>query len=284
MTNAGWHNTPRECTRNVHNSRKVLIMSTPTLSNLAAVDATVGARILLALVAPQAALQRRIQPPWDLSSARNAYATAVGPVPDEDQPNLFVVFNDLLLNQDAAGKTQADAQACYVGFNIPVFQRETGQSGMFHFRILTGNRHAVPGRFLDAVLADVVHSQHATSNGTDTTLTESFTITDEHGGQVALHLEYQRGPLFRITADRPNFPIWAATDPAILRVYQDDALVDIIRNDAQNINHTSELAFRVTVPELRDLFDGTERLVAIIANPWYARRVFGPPRAAQPAG
>lgn len=259
-------------------------MNTSTFSELVPVDATVGARILLAFVAPQAALRKRIQKPWELASARNAYTTAAGPIPDDDQPNLFVVFNDLLLNQDAAGKTQADARACYVGFNIPVFQRDTGQSGMFHIRILTGNRHAVPGRFLDAVPADVVHSQHATTNGTDTTLTESFTITDEHGGEVALHLAYQRGPLFRITADRPNFPIWAATDPTILRVYQDDALIDIIRNDAQNINHTSELAFRVTLPELRNLFDGAERLVAIIANPWYARRVFAPQPAAQPVG
>jgi hypothetical protein len=83
-------------------------------------------------------------------------------------------------------------------------------------------------------------------------------------------------------ADRPNFPIWAATDPAILRVYQDDALVDMIRNDAQNIDHTTEFVFHVTVSELGDLFDGTERLVAIIANPWYARRVFSQQRAAQP--
>lgn len=139
----------------------------------------------------------------------NVYASAAGPVDDDDQPNLFVVFNDLL-----SGRHRSDNR-----------------------RTRWASRPA---------------------------------------------LEYQRGPGFRLTADRPNFPVWAASDPAILRVYQDDALVDIIRNDAQNIDHTNRLDFRVTVPELRDPFDGTKRLVAIIANPWYARRVFGQQRTAQP--
>ncbi len=35
-----------------------------------------------------------------------------------------------------------------------------------------------------------------------------------------------------------------------------------------------DLTFRVTVPVLADLFDGKERLVAIIGNPHYMRRVF----------
>jgi hypothetical protein len=30
------------------------------------------------------------------------------------------------------------------------------------------------------------------------------------------------------------------------------------------------------VPELADLFDGRERLVAILSNPYYARKVFSP--------
>ena len=35
---------------------------------------------------------------------------------------------------------------------------------------------------------------------------------------------------------------------------------------------------RSTVPELADLFDGDERLVGILGNPYYTRRVFSPER------
>jgi hypothetical protein len=36
------------------------------------------------------------------------------------------------------------------------------------------------------------------------------------------------------------------------------------------------LTFRSTVPELAELFDGSERLVAILGNPNYARKVYSP--------
>ena len=42
------------------------------------------------------------------------------------------------------------------------------------------------------------------------------------------------------------------------------------------IDRVRTYQFRVSVPELRPLFDGTERLVSIVVLPWYVRQVFLP--------
>jgi hypothetical protein len=91
-----------------------------------------------------------------------------------------------------------------------------------------------------------------------------------------LSLAYRRGPLVRQVGDRPNFPLWTTADPRILRVYQEDSVLELLRNDAAGLNLTQELTFRSTVPELADLFDGSEQLVAILGNPYYTRKVFSP--------
>ena len=103
---------------------------------------------------------------------------------------------------------------------------------------------------------------------------ESFQLDPEVGGTIELQLTYERGPLMRLVADRPTFPVWAALDSRILRVYQEDTLLEVVRNDATHVNRVQDVTFRLTVPELADLFDGSERLVTIIANPQYERKTF----------
>ena len=235
------------------------------------VDTTIGSRILLAFRVSPASVQKRLPHPWVVEPYRGAYATSTN---TPDFPNLFAVFNDLLLNRDASGKPQADPHTRYVGFNIPARNAETGTSGMVHFRIFTGTPESVPGRYKDALPATVVRESWLHGTGRDSTVFEDFTITSASGGHVKFQLEYQRGALLRLIADRPNFPVWAAADPTILRVYQEDALMDTVLNAALGVNHVRQMTFQVSILELGDLFDGNEQLLAILVNPSYARRVF----------
>lgn len=240
------------------------------------VDTTVGTRLVLCFTVSASALLPRLRSPWQISSLPTSYLSALGLNGERplEQPNLMLVFNDLLLNQDGQGRVQADASARYVGFNIPAANPETGEHGMMHFRIFTGNPRSVPGRYRDALPARVKHEQRIMGEGTSTTMMEAFELHPESGGSIELHLTYERGPLVRLVADRPTFPVWAALDARILRVYQEDMLLELVRNDAAGINRVQHEMFRLTVPELADLFDGSERLVAIIANPQYARKTF----------
>ena len=246
------------------------------------VDATLGSRLVLGFSVPGEPLRRRVPPPLVPSPLPPpAYSAAVGPPAEQlgDGPNLLLVFNDLLLNQDAHEHTQADASARYVGFNIPSRNTVTGEQGMLHFRIFTDNSHAVPGRYRDALPARVRRDLRVIGEGPTTSIHDhwEFQPAPEVGGLIELELTYARAPLTRIVGRQPDFPVWAAADSRIFRVYKEDTLLEVIRIDALGINRVEQTHFRISVPELADLFNGLEQLTFVLGNPIYVRQVYSPP-------
>jgi len=75
------------------------------------------------------------------------------------------------------------------------------------------------------------------------------------------------------TADKPNLPLYAAKDPSIVRWYQEDQVINIVRSDPLKINAVSEMSLKVQ-GELSDVFDGNERVVAVVIQRPYMRQVF----------
>ena len=246
-------------------------MTTERYSHYPQVDSAVGSRILLAFRVAERALEQRVRPPWQLAPLPALAALGLsGPY----QPNLALVFHDLLLDQDAQGQVLADSGGRFVVFNIPAARPDTSEHGLLHFRMFTGG--ALPGRYRDALPARVRHEEHSVGAGAAATITQSYQVDVAAGGTIELQLSYQRGPLLRLAATGPNLPIWTTADPRIVRVYQEDSVVEVVRNQAAGLDLAQELLFRSSVPELADLFDGRERLVAILSNPYYARKVFSP--------
>ncbi len=235
------------------------------------VDTAIGTRLLLAFVVSPHAVEQRLRPPWRFAPLPSISAMGLG---EQDQPNLLLIFHHLLIDQDAHGRALTTSGFRFVILNIPVANSDTGEQGMMHVRMFTGG--AIPGRYRDALPAQVRHEYHLVEDSDGSSIREGFHVHPEAGGALELQLTYQRGQLVRQMADRPNFPLWAAADPHILRVYQEESVLEILRNDAAGLNLTQELTFRSTVPDLADLFDGSERLVAILNYPYHARKVFSP--------
>jgi hypothetical protein len=65
----------------------------------------------------------------------------------------------------------------------------------------------------------------------------------------------------------------SAVDPTISRVYRVDQGLDLVRSVPVGIDRVHAYSLRVTVPELRPVFDGSEQLVSIALYPWYLRQV-----------
>lgn len=235
------------------------------------VDTAVGTRLLLGFIAEAAAVQRRLPPSWQIAPL--AAFSAVG-LPEEHQPNLLLAFHHLLLDQDAQGRALTDFGSRFLVFDIPARHPDSGEAGLVHFHMFTGG--AIPGRYRDAQPAQVTHDYHLVEESASTSSREAYQVHPEAGGLIEVQLAYQRGPLRRQTASSPNFPLWAAADPTIVRVYQEDSVLELLRNDFTGFNRVQDLVFRLSVPTLADLFDGKERLVAIISNPHYMRKVFSP--------
>jgi hypothetical protein len=96
-------------------------------------------------------------------------------------------------------------------------------------------------------------------------------------GEVHLSLAYEQGGELVIwaTPDEPNLPLRAARNPRILRWYQEDQVMNVVRSDPLGVNRVSELSLDVK-GELDDVFDGTERVVAVVIQRTYMRPVYMP--------
>jgi hypothetical protein len=87
--------------------------------------------------------------------------------------------------------------------------------------------------------------------------TELWDIPSE-GGTIELRLQYQRGVAMRQKQEtRPR----SAVDPTILRIYRVDRGLDLVRSVPAKIDRVQAYSLRVTVPDLRPLFDGSEKLM-----------------------
>lgn len=243
------------------------------------VDMASGTRLIAGFAVPAETLQRRLPEPWQITlppasllASLGVQITGPGTI-----PNLFLVFNDFLLNQDADGEPSADVSSCYVGFNTPAMDCETGEQAMVHMRVYTDNPHAVPGRFKDSLPAKVNHDHRVVKTGGSSTVVERYEVEPRAGGRLLLALSYQRGSVIRVRKDEPDFPLVAAADPRILRIYQEDHLAELIRLEVQpRVDHVTEFDFEITIPEWTDLFDGSHQLASVIVNPVYSRAVFSP--------
>jgi hypothetical protein len=96
-------------------------------------------------------------------------------------------------------------------------------------------------------------------------------------GQLHLSLAYEQGGDMVIwaTADKPNLPLRATADPGIVRVYQEDQVLNVVRSEPLTIDRVSELSLDVS-GELGDVFDGDERVVSVVIQRPYMRQVYVP--------
>src|SRR5262249_36977417 len=97
------------------------------------------------------------------------------------------------------------------------------------------------------------------------------------GGELHFSLVYEQGGdmLTWVAADKPNLPLRAAKDTNILRVYQEDQVVNVVRSEPLGIDRVSEIKFDVK-GELADVFDGSERVIGVVIQRPYMRHVHVP--------
>jgi len=93
-------------------------------------------------------------------------------------------------------------------------------------------------------------------------------------GEIHLTLSYdQGGMLVWATADKPNLPLRAANDSSIVRWYQEDQVLNVVRSEPMTINQVSEITLRAG-GELLDVLDGAERIIAVVIQRPYMRQVY----------
>ncbi len=226
-------------------------------------NSTIDTKIQVRLQVEESRVQRRLPAPWKVApSAEDVHLGT----------NLLVIFNDVLLKQDANGAPAPDAVNRFVGFLIPAAHPQTAEKALFMARIFSAHPAAVPGRYRNSLLADITREQAVTATGVDAACSERFAVRCPDGGKVELRLRYRRGIPSRVAWPTT---MRSAADPSIVRGYRSEALVDVVKSLPAGIDRVEDYALRVTVPEFGDLFDGSERLVSIAAVPWFVRQEYG---------
>jgi hypothetical protein len=236
-------------------------------------DGIAGARTMLALEANAAALQRRLPDGWELS-----------PYAGEDLrgsslrgANMLLPFHEVYAVRSHDGQDAGLPQVSYIAFVSQAREQATGELAHLHWFTYTEDPAAVPGKYGDGALAEIGRSQtFSKARRGETQVREAFSAVAERG-EVQLLLVYDQGGDLLVWAspDRPNLPLRAARDPRIVRWYQEDQVMNVVRSDPLGVNRVSELSLDVN-GELEDVFDGNERVVAVVIQRPYMRQVYVP--------
>ncbi len=229
----------------------------------ALLNSTIDTKIQVRLAVNPAALQRRLPAPWQAA-----------PVVDgvHQGTNLLVIFSDVLLKQEPDGSPSPDAVNRYVALLAPATHPGTGGRATFMLRIYTAHPASVPGRFRNSVRASVWRARSEAGTGLRAVCTERFVLRPDGGGSVDLSLRYE--PAVPIRQSWPTI-MRSAADSSVVRHYRSEALVDVVRSLPAGIDRVEEYDLHITVSELGDVFDGSERLVSLAVVPWFIRQETG---------
>jgi hypothetical protein len=236
-------------------------------------DGIAAARTMLVFEGNASALQRRLPRGWELApyAGDDLRGTSLRGA------NMLVPFHEVYAAKSHDGRISGLPQVSYVVFVSQARQQATGELAHIHWFTYTEDPAGVPGKDKDAALARVMRSQNFSKERRgETEVRESFSALAEHG-EVHLSLAYEQGGELVIwaTPETPNLPLRAAKDPRIVRWYQEDQVMNVVRSDPLNVDRVTELTLEVK-GELEDVFDGHERVVAVVIQRPYMRQVYVP--------
>jgi hypothetical protein len=241
-------------------------------TNLKYSDGIAAARTMIALEANAPAIQRRLPKGWEPAP----YAGDDLRGQSLRGANVLVPFHEVYASRTHENSSAGLAQVSYVAFVSQARNVGTNSHAHIHWCTYTEDPAAVPGKYRDARLADVNRSQSFTKERRGETLVKESFSAVASDGEVRLSLAYEQGGMVAwVTADEPNLPLYAAQDPFILRSYREDQVLNVVRSAPLQIDRVSEISFKVK-GELQDVFDGSERIVAIVIQRPYMRQAYVP--------
>ena len=226
----------------------------------------IDSRIFLALSVNQLALQ-----PW-LPDSWKVNPIAKGPLKDT---NLFMLFFDRLIHQDDQGKPAAGGTYRGGALLILAKHSQSGITAMFAVRTFTPHEDINvynPYKVGVPVTIRYEHSLEA-KNFEPGIVKEFWEMKTSEGGEIKLTLEYKRAVPHR---ENQVLKPRSAVDPDYYRIYRVDRCIDLIKSIHNDIDRVQKFRLRVTVKELGKMFDGNEKIIGILSNPYYNRRTYHP--------
>jgi hypothetical protein len=229
------------------------------------VGSNVDIRTVVNLKVPDAEAQKWLTAPWQVHPFASGAAKGA---------NFVLLFYDRLLNQDPGGKPAAGGTDRALALIVPAKHSQSDEVAGYVVRVFTASPQALPGPFKNSVRASVRLEQAIKATDIEpASVTERWDVRDTSGGAVNLELQYLRAAPARTKSEAKTH---GGRDPNFALLYRVDSGSDVLRSVPTGIDRVQRYQLRVTMADLRKMFDGSEQLVSIVAIPWYVRNVVMP--------
>lgn len=227
------------------------------------IGSSVESRVTLAFKVDEAAAQEWLPEGWNLASIPR------GPLAGA---NLIVSLIDWHLATDAEGKPEnphARRAVATVAYGV-----KEGVEGMRTFITRIYETPPVIGPYSNSVSAQIARSSSLEGPAdSERVKKEVWVVKPKSGGEIRLGLSHQAGiPSWSASETMP----YSSATPDFHRIYRYQQLAYLAMSTAIGKELNGEVEFRSSVPELAEMFNGTESLVGIITTPVYVRRTFLP--------
>jgi hypothetical protein len=104
-------------------------------------------------------------------------------------------------------------------------------------------------------------------------VSEVWKVQDSAGGTMEFLMDYQRAVPKRT---KKEFKVRSSVEPDFFRIFRDDYVHELVKSIPAGIDKVKNYKFKVTISELKKIFNGSEQLVGISVNYSRVREVFLP--------
>jgi hypothetical protein len=229
--------------------------------------ANIDHRTYLYFQVPEATAQRLLPSGWEAAPAQS------GPT---QGANLVVILLDQLMAQDAQGRPVAGGTNQGVALLVPARNATTSAAGSMVFDGFSAKPEGSPGAYgVYAPAAIRMERTIYTGPGNVRRGEEQWEVAAEgdSGDSLQVRLRYAAAIPSRTSYEARAY---SAQKPDFYRIYRVEQGNDFVRSDPAGVDRVEEFSFAASGPRLGALFNGTERLVAILSVPSYVRQVFLP--------
>lgn len=183
--------------------------------------------------------------------------------------NVVAGFCEVLLYQDADGQPIGGARRFYVPVNGTATHGLAAAEANFRYATFADGPDPFPG--CSATMCTVEHRLSFETDGPRSTCSEYHRYVGDAETLLELSLSYDRGRLERGSGE---MAVRCPDDPSIVLTYWNDEPQDVVYSAEDGVDRRKDFGYVLRSPVLADIFDGSERLIAVVAVPTSERRVF----------
>jgi hypothetical protein len=236
-----------------------LLLATHAAAQEKFVMSDASVRTLLYYKAPSAAVQKMLPDGWEVDSPSSGPSAGA---------NLRIVFIETVWSETAQGKSLPPGRPIVI--SVPAKKKGAEDRG----EMVIGGLSNGPGPYGVYAHASTTSQRTLLTDTHDAaTIEESWNSKADNGDAIELQLQYVRGVA---ATSKTEVRDYSAAKLGFYRIYRYTQAADVLRGVGASSERLKAFTFKATGPTLGPLFDGTEQIVSITAQPYYSRQIFLP--------